>query len=264
MSSEEPWRRFTPTEIHPNLCKSRTWAGGKGGQCTKAPVAGSVFCSTHSKGPPVHGRVDGPIPEGKLKEFEGAAAAALRPLSERKRKDPNEVSPIKPSKMAKLQPGDSTQEKPHVVRPQAKSVTSLPRMSSIPRSKVQKCNCNCLIHTEKCNLFKAKPAVFNLTKSFVPPAEGSGTKVMGGNRAVPRPSVLSSLPMPTFKSEWSLKQFQSIMKEVGSMTPKDGRAALKKKMLLYHPDKNVSAKNLDEMTELYIEVKRSFDLIPGD
>lgn len=69
---------FTPDTIDNMLCMARTWAGGKGGQCTKKSDEGSDFCKLHAKqnGAPAglaHGRVDGDIPPIKLAEFEKAA-----------------------------------------------------------------------------------------------------------------------------------------------------------------------------------------------
>merc|ERR1712232_1546759 len=74
--------RFTPRNIDTSLCMARTWASGRGGQCTKQRSAGSDFCSIHSNGLPVHGRVDGPIPKPKLKEFEKALEESQGIVSE--------------------------------------------------------------------------------------------------------------------------------------------------------------------------------------
>lgn len=63
------WQRFTPKIVNPALCMARTWADGMGGQCRSARGECSDFCRSH-KGKLVHGRVDGPIPEGKLREFQ--------------------------------------------------------------------------------------------------------------------------------------------------------------------------------------------------
>jgi len=65
---EEVWRRFTPESGKGGQCMSRVWNGGKGGQCSKSPAEGSDLCALHQKNLN-HGRVDGPIPEAKLKEF---------------------------------------------------------------------------------------------------------------------------------------------------------------------------------------------------
>eukprot|EP00930_Biecheleria_cincta_P089693 TRINITY_DN79031_c0_g1_i1.p1 TRINITY_DN79031_c0_g1~~TRINITY_DN79031_c0_g1_i1.p1 ORF type:complete len:333 (+),score=77.50 TRINITY_DN79031_c0_g1_i1:25-1023(+) len=76
-SDEERWRRFTPSSIDRNLCFARTWKGGAGGQCSKRPIGDEAFCSSHLGDRwQVHGRVDGPIPEKKLKEFERIAASS--------------------------------------------------------------------------------------------------------------------------------------------------------------------------------------------
>lgn len=66
---------FSPAKISFNCCMARTWNGGHGGQCTRAPEAGSDFCGAHDLDDRwgVHGRVDGPVPAAKLREFERAS-----------------------------------------------------------------------------------------------------------------------------------------------------------------------------------------------
>ena len=64
---EEVWRRFTPSLIDPARCLSRTYNGGAGGQCSRYPKAGEVICGSCKK--LAHGRVDGPIRDGKLQIF---------------------------------------------------------------------------------------------------------------------------------------------------------------------------------------------------
>eukprot|EP00928_Gymnodinium_smaydae_P021131 TRINITY_DN18224_c0_g1_i1.p1 TRINITY_DN18224_c0_g1~~TRINITY_DN18224_c0_g1_i1.p1 ORF type:complete len:488 (-),score=94.34 TRINITY_DN18224_c0_g1_i1:73-1536(-) len=68
---EPTWKRFTPSKVDMSKCMARTWAGGRGGQCGQRPSAGTPFCAAHlrGKGWRGHGRVDGPIPAAKLKEF---------------------------------------------------------------------------------------------------------------------------------------------------------------------------------------------------
>jgi len=61
---------FTPKEIQSNLCKARIWNSGHGGQCSMVAPKDGDFCGRHRSGWKVHGRVDGPIPEAKLKEFQ--------------------------------------------------------------------------------------------------------------------------------------------------------------------------------------------------
>jgi len=70
------WMAFTPRQIAEEFCKARTWSAGMGGQCSNKFVAGDCYCRQHSREKwKVHGRVDGPIPEGKLRQFKRAAAA---------------------------------------------------------------------------------------------------------------------------------------------------------------------------------------------
>ena len=67
----EVWHRFTPSVIDPALCLARTFNAGAGGQCKRKPRAGEVTCAMCKT--PVHGRVDGPIPDNKLATFLRAA-----------------------------------------------------------------------------------------------------------------------------------------------------------------------------------------------
>lgn len=69
-AAPQDWLRFTPASINPHLCLARTWNQGLGGQCPKARRPGSELCGLHSTKWEVHGRVDGPIPELKFREFE--------------------------------------------------------------------------------------------------------------------------------------------------------------------------------------------------
>ena len=77
-SGQESERRsFTPRDIDRAKCMSRTWGDGAGAQCTKRPADGcDGLCKMHfaQQGKSGwHGRVDGPIPDAKLKEFQRAS-----------------------------------------------------------------------------------------------------------------------------------------------------------------------------------------------
>jgi len=64
------WKQFTPIAVAPDCCMARTWNGGIGGQCRKRPSHGT-YCNFHANDNwRKHGRVDGPIPEEKLAEFQ--------------------------------------------------------------------------------------------------------------------------------------------------------------------------------------------------
>lgn len=68
---------------------ARTWNGGLGGQCSVRRAEGESFCKRHSAGDAwrTHGRLDGPIPAPKMREFlrcgsPGTAAKKVsRPLA---------------------------------------------------------------------------------------------------------------------------------------------------------------------------------------
>jgi hypothetical protein len=86
------WAEFTPAEINPDCCQARTWANGKGAQCTRPKAEGSDFCLFHAKDDvwKVHGRVDGEIPEKKLQEFLRASGKGGQPKA-RAPKGPKDV-----------------------------------------------------------------------------------------------------------------------------------------------------------------------------
>jgi len=67
---------FTPEKIDFRLCVARTWNKGLGGQCIRHPTARNGFCLQHAKNERwrAHGRVDGPVPPAKLKEFKKVEA----------------------------------------------------------------------------------------------------------------------------------------------------------------------------------------------
>ena len=74
--STGPWTPFTPTYIDPQKCLGRTWNRGTGGQCTAARPAHADVCARCARNL-AHGRVDGPIPAGKLREFEKKSIRAV-------------------------------------------------------------------------------------------------------------------------------------------------------------------------------------------
>jgi hypothetical protein len=61
-------QRFTPSEIDRTRCVARIWNKGKGGQC-RAHVFEGEFCKNHGASKLPQGRVDGCIPEAKMREF---------------------------------------------------------------------------------------------------------------------------------------------------------------------------------------------------
>ena len=70
----ETEKLFTPRDIDPGLCMTRTWADGVGGQCMRSPEETTQMCGLHGAqarelGELPHGRVDGPIPPKKLAQF---------------------------------------------------------------------------------------------------------------------------------------------------------------------------------------------------
>ncbi|CAJ1412704.1 unnamed protein product [Effrenium voratum] len=91
MPIDERSKRFTPA-VSSSFCMARVWKGGLGGQCPMLPSSLGL-CKVHAEreaaeGLP-HGRVDGPIPAEKLREFEKQAEKSGSPL----RSPPRSPSP---------------------------------------------------------------------------------------------------------------------------------------------------------------------------
>ena len=66
------WRRFSPELPDQGKCMARVFgAQGRGGQCSVRRAEGGEFCRAHATQDRwhAHGRVDGPIPEAKWKDF---------------------------------------------------------------------------------------------------------------------------------------------------------------------------------------------------
>eukprot|EP00930_Biecheleria_cincta_P070423 TRINITY_DN58057_c0_g1_i1.p1 TRINITY_DN58057_c0_g1~~TRINITY_DN58057_c0_g1_i1.p1 ORF type:complete len:993 (+),score=212.06 TRINITY_DN58057_c0_g1_i1:54-3032(+) len=55
-------------EVCRERCMARVWGGGYGSQCRRRPAVGE-FCGFHQGKPLSHGRVDGLVPEAKLREM---------------------------------------------------------------------------------------------------------------------------------------------------------------------------------------------------
>ncbi|CAE7491055.1 unnamed protein product [Symbiodinium microadriaticum] len=74
----EPWKIFSPKVIDLRLCMARTWNEGKGGQCSEPREDGCDLCykcmrRAASVTGLIYGMVDGPMPPGRLEQFERAA-----------------------------------------------------------------------------------------------------------------------------------------------------------------------------------------------
>lgn len=79
-SSSTAEEKVARNEVSSELqCMARTWGGGRGGRCALDSDEAGGLCKRHQTeankhgGLPSHGRIDGPIPEKKRKEFEKAA-----------------------------------------------------------------------------------------------------------------------------------------------------------------------------------------------
>lgn len=77
---------LAPAAPLPGRCLARVWSAGLGAQCSRAPSSNSEFCTTHSR-EQAHGRVDGSVPQGRLKRF----------LVEHRRREREAARPIAPA-----------------------------------------------------------------------------------------------------------------------------------------------------------------------
>mmetsp|Transcript_13858 Transcript_13858/g.37662 ORF Transcript_13858/g.37662 Transcript_13858/m.37662 type:complete len:706 (-) Transcript_13858:219-2336(-) len=70
---------FTPAVVDQTRCLARIWNYGQGGQCSRSRCAGD-FCFQHAKDEfwRSHGRVTGPVPPAKLRDFQKEQAKASR------------------------------------------------------------------------------------------------------------------------------------------------------------------------------------------
>ena len=72
---DDAWKRFTPDLVRRDRCLSRVWNGGRGGQCSRRPIAGKELCQMHGGEASFgaselrHGLVTGEMPPRKLMEF---------------------------------------------------------------------------------------------------------------------------------------------------------------------------------------------------
>eukprot|EP00930_Biecheleria_cincta_P022544 TRINITY_DN16458_c0_g3_i2.p1 TRINITY_DN16458_c0_g3~~TRINITY_DN16458_c0_g3_i2.p1 ORF type:complete len:255 (+),score=32.82 TRINITY_DN16458_c0_g3_i2:58-765(+) len=99
-SEKSPLRQqpFTPLHVNRKSCMARTWNHGLGGQCSMLRKAGEDFCKIHLEKWSLHGRVDGAVPEGKLREFEAALVRCPRASAKRSYDDPAWLqSPVRKS-----------------------------------------------------------------------------------------------------------------------------------------------------------------------
>ena len=86
------WKRFSPEVPDGSKCMARVFGvHGCGGQCSAQRAGALEFCGRHANAEQwrVHGRVDGPIPDAKWKDF---VKAAQRRLSVRRRDPAAEVA----------------------------------------------------------------------------------------------------------------------------------------------------------------------------
>eukprot|EP00931_Biecheleriopsis_adriatica_P017975 TRINITY_DN12712_c0_g1_i4.p1 TRINITY_DN12712_c0_g1~~TRINITY_DN12712_c0_g1_i4.p1 ORF type:complete len:327 (-),score=74.87 TRINITY_DN12712_c0_g1_i4:17-997(-) len=299
--AEERWRRFTPRSVDTGLCLARTWKSGQGGQCTKRPADGSEFCAQHKEGWKVHGRVDGTIPDKKLQEFEKVASAAssrTKPGTGAKASSPGAASAetkadaavkqaetadsASPSKRRKLaaaagaasaeatgsrEAATASEGKANVKaarRPEARKAKSRPvvgkakpgakataKSAALPKPTRVRCTCGKPIHTEKCKMFRAgflHKFASKAPRQNAPPPPQSPRK-----KTLPPPSVRLS--------EVAAAQVSKISQDVASVPKAQRKAAWKKQMRMYHPDKQAVFPHLSEaqMNEVFVEIKRRYD-----
>eukprot|EP00929_Paragymnodinium_shiwhaense_P047384 TRINITY_DN24035_c0_g1_i1.p1 TRINITY_DN24035_c0_g1~~TRINITY_DN24035_c0_g1_i1.p1 ORF type:complete len:1703 (+),score=462.12 TRINITY_DN24035_c0_g1_i1:117-5225(+) len=126
---ESSWQRFTPAAVDYSLCLARTWANGQGGQCKRGQIQGQSFCTMHAKKLTL-GRVDGPIPQERLADFEKASskkgggrstsAAPASPKASTMRKEEPATPPLSGGRTLKRSISDSSEKAPQK-RPRGKA-----------------------------------------------------------------------------------------------------------------------------------------------
>ncbi|CAJ1372231.1 unnamed protein product [Effrenium voratum] len=268
---------FTPKEVSSQLCMARTWNSGMGGQCRMSPTKGSDFCTRHGNNDAwqVHGRLDGPIPEKKLKEFEKAARTSSKPKAasdkgERcKRAKLSGVSASRASEDADVDvPASSRavrakrQDQGTVLSDEETTAESQPRNKSAGHSGLKRRATSTKAPREKKVPAKLpKPAKAKSAKSSGAKAKGpkctcgkpihsEKCKLFGlgflhsqKRFAVPsRPSVTASpgraLPPPSVQlSRAAREQVTKISEEIAQLPEHQRKVAWKNQMRMFHPDK---------------------------
>mmetsp|Transcript_43000 Transcript_43000/g.98806 ORF Transcript_43000/g.98806 Transcript_43000/m.98806 type:complete len:293 (-) Transcript_43000:79-957(-) len=273
------WRKFTPDVVDNALCMARTWNGGVGGQCTRTPLSGSEFCSMHGANDKwqVHGRLDGPIPDKKLREFERCCnpqgkmpvpreAAEKRPPATKRKQVPMEEDEVP---LQGLSSGGSTASTTAPSSPGRDRRSDEPKPfkrkasgnSNAAKEKPKRCTCGQQIHTEKCAAFKAyhqTAPVFGPGPAFTKQAYREATP----SQARPPPSRRDDgYDLPETMSAWAVKELTGIISQIASMPPILRKPAWRQKMLEYHPDKRESHAQRFEgipdewLAEVFLEVK---------
>lgn len=243
---------------------ARTWNLGVGGQCHKCPVAvGQAFCKQHEGEKwNVHGRVDGPIPAKKLCEFLKAAESGnVQPApasSSQARARPKIGPPAGHPGLKRERPGEE--------EPAAKAARAAAGM----KRKELRCTCHCPIHQEKCPLFRA-PSVTTPTPVRV---KSAATRSAAPPSAPGRPefSIISRA-----LSDWARQQVTKTVLEIRSVPQTAQKAAWKRKLLQFHPDKRAAASSASavagrseaQVSEVFLELKRLYDAwfqpnVPGN
>lgn len=288
-STQESWRNFTPRVLNAHRCYARTWNGGMGGQCGKKKVPGSDFCEAHQdeESWSAFGRVDGPIPEKKLREFEreakkraegGGAAAEKKPPKPRgeaggapkagqkraqpasrgggeegepkaKRARPGGVAGVGAGGQAEApgRPGSAPPPKPQVAKEKAGK----------DKSAKPRCTCGKLIHSEKCAAFRATHTVHTKLPTRPRPMP-----------AAPPPRTQEASPS-LLKSPWARQEVDRIAEGVFKLALPLQKAEWKRQLRPYHPDKRearegrLAERSDAEMSEVYHELKRRYDSAAG-
>ena len=258
---------FTPKKIESHLCMARTWNSGQGGQCTRKQMKGD-YCSGHSgEGWKVHGRVDGPIPEKKLKEFykeqnkkrgvkkevQGASAGERCPTASEATGSKNGKRSVEAiSDEETTAESDPKKRRTNLKRTRSAQaeIRSKPQAAKKPRKVSNakafkpRCTCGKPIHSEKCKLYRP---------TFLFGKRPRGRVPVSPKRAVPPSSVQLS--------RTASDQVVKICQEIEQLPREERRRAWKTQMLMYHPDKKSDIPHLSEeqMNEVFVEIKRRYD-----
>eukprot|EP00931_Biecheleriopsis_adriatica_P017973 TRINITY_DN12712_c0_g1_i2.p1 TRINITY_DN12712_c0_g1~~TRINITY_DN12712_c0_g1_i2.p1 ORF type:complete len:351 (-),score=79.09 TRINITY_DN12712_c0_g1_i2:17-1069(-) len=125
------------------------------------------------------------------------------------------------------------------------------KSAALPKPTRVRCTCGKPIHTEKCKMFRAgflHKFASKAPRQNAPPPPQSPRK-----KTLPPPSVRLS--------EVAAAQVSKISQDVASVPKAQRKAAWKKQMRMYHPDKQAVFPHLSEaqMNEVFVEIKRRYD-----
>eukprot|EP00746_Dinoflagellata_sp_MGD_P146291 gnl/MRDRNA2_/MRDRNA2_78787_c0_seq1.p1 gnl/MRDRNA2_/MRDRNA2_78787_c0~~gnl/MRDRNA2_/MRDRNA2_78787_c0_seq1.p1 ORF type:complete len:306 (+),score=25.56 gnl/MRDRNA2_/MRDRNA2_78787_c0_seq1:549-1466(+) len=138
--------------------------------------------------------------------------------------------------------------------------------------KQVKCTCGCPIHTEKCRMFRNKFTPLVKVANECRSGQSYANAQQASSRQPPPASAFQYVHSPpksrrispaihTGLSEWAHSKIKLILEQLRNAPDSEQRAILKRKMLIYHPDKlhDTSAScDAQQCSELFQEIQRMY------